>query len=308
MPAMEARVAEEEPRREVVAEPAGVRPRLHLGDAGAGAQRPVAAQAAKARAVEKERVVHVVRPQGDARLLAARSRISARKGLRRANGGAEVVGLEAALVASQDDVDRAVAAAERREPDAARAVHGHRDRPRELHVLEDARLDLRQERGRRLRHRLQADHGGQERDPVEDVVGEVRVGRRGQLRLGDELDARIVEQRPLEEAQQRQLAPLELDGGRGSEATGRDDGRRQESARAPPAARRRRRPRSRRRPRARARRPFRDARPCRPRPRPTTRRRGRGSAERGGRAPPGAPGATRSRARSGLRRGAPSRR
>ena len=101
---------------------------------------------------------------------------------------------------------------ERRDPDRGGSVRWDDDRAEELHVLEHGHTLRRRERRGGLSHRLHAEHRGEQQIAVEQMVGQVGIAARGQLGVGDQLDARVVDARLVDEAGQRQLALLQRDG------------------------------------------------------------------------------------------------
>ena len=121
-----------------------------------------------------------------------------------------MVGLKARLRAAQDDLHAARRARERRDADCVGGTLADDDGPLEPDLLEDRRLVRLGERHEDLRHRLQAHHGGQQPLPAEDVVVQIGVGRRGQLRVHDQLDLGVVDARLLQEAQEGELGPLDF--------------------------------------------------------------------------------------------------
>ncbi len=130
-----------------------------------------------------------------------------------------MIGLEAGVTAADHHI-HAAAPVERRHPDPGRAAGRDDDRATELDVLEHQpagrrgeprRVTRRRQHRRRLRHRLDSEHRGEQQLVVERVVGQVQVAVGGQLGIGDQLDARVVDAWPVKEPSQRQLARLEGD-------------------------------------------------------------------------------------------------
>src|SRR5580692_12955457 len=114
----------------------------------------------------------------------------------------EMIGLETGIAAADGDVD-SVAAVERRYPDRHRAVRRYHDRAKELHVLQYDRAGGTCQHRRRLSHGLHAEHRGKQQVAVEQVIDEVRVAVRGQVSVRDQLDAGVVDARPVDEPGER---------------------------------------------------------------------------------------------------------
>ena len=121
-----------------------------------------------------------------------------------------MVGLKIRLRAAQDDLHATRSAHERGDANCVGGTLADDDGSLELDLLEDRRLVRLRERHEDLGHRLHAHHGGQQPLPAEDVVVQIRIGRRGQLRVDDQLDPRVVDARLLQEAQEGKLGPLDF--------------------------------------------------------------------------------------------------
>ena len=179
-----------------------------------GGQFPVAEQPLEPRALEQHRPVELGgrvqrQPRGCRRQRTAARRAGQRSSV--AQRRAEVVGLEAGVAAADHRLDRVRVVGQDRDPDGGRAVDRDHDRPQELHVVQ---------------HRRAGAAGQRARPPASSppcpappgTAGRRRAGGRrgrgrrgGQVGVDDQLDAGVVHLRPVQEAQQRQLALLQGD-------------------------------------------------------------------------------------------------